>query len=69
MGIQKKEKLNIWPLLSMNYFFNFKKSYSMMTKKSETVVVVCGREAHGGGDRCILMADARCCTAETNTTL
>ena len=53
----------------MNYFFNFKKSYSMMTKKSETVVVVCGREAHGGGDRCILMADARCCTAETNTTL
>ena len=25
MGIQKKEKLNIWSLLSMNYFFNFKK--------------------------------------------
>ena len=25
MGIQKKEKLNIWSLLSMNYFFNLKK--------------------------------------------
>lgn len=32
-----------------------------MTKKSETVVVVCGREAPDGGDRCILTADARCC--------
>ena len=30
-----------------------------MTKKSETVVVVCGRDAQGGGDTCTLLADAR----------
>ena len=30
-----------------------------MTKKSETVVVVCGRDAQWGGDRYILLADAR----------
>ena len=28
-----------------------------------------GEEAQEGGDTCILMADLRCCTAETNTTL
>ena len=28
-----------------------------------------GREAQEAGDVCILMADACCCTAETNTTL
>ena len=28
-----------------------------------------GREVQEGGDVCILMADSRCCTAETNTTL
>ena len=34
----------------------------MMTKKREmVVVVVCGREAPDGGNRCILTADARCC--------
>ena len=27
-----------------------------------------GREAHEGGDICIMMADLHCCTAETNTT-
>ena len=29
MGIQKKEKLNIWSLLSMNYFFNLKKKVTL----------------------------------------
>ena len=28
-----------------------------------------GREAHGGGEVCIHMADSSCCSAETNTTL
>ena len=28
-----------------------------------------GREAQDGGDTCIIMADLRCCMAETNTTL
>ena len=28
-----------------------------------------GREAQEGGDICIPMADSRCCTAQTNTTL
>ena len=28
-----------------------------------------GREAHEGGDICLLIADSCCCTAETNTTL
>jgi len=28
-----------------------------------------GREVQEGREVCILMADSRCCTAETNTTL
>ena len=28
-----------------------------------------GREAQKGGDKCIIIVDSRCCTAETNTTL
>ena len=28
-----------------------------------------GREVQEGGDTCILMADSRCCAAESNTTL
>ena len=32
-------------------------------------VGVRGKEAHEGGDMCILIADSCHCTAETNTTL
>ena len=28
-----------------------------------------GREAKGGGDLCMVVADSRCCATESNTTL
>ena len=40
--------------------------HSMVTQRGEKRE---GREAHKGGDICIIMTDLCCCTAETNTTL
>ena len=40
--------------------------HSMVTQRGEKRE---GREAHKGGDICIIMTDLHCCGAETNTTL
>ena len=41
----------------------------MLSDDLEGWDTVGGREGSEGGGICILMADSRCCTAETNTAL
>ena len=39
------------------------------SNKCSTMTYRGGKEIRGEGDKCVLMADSPCCTAETNTTL